>query len=148
MKSAFYKKLLSGLWPFRVGVAWLGVWHKSGKSNIRFGNWICVFCCDVKVPCSIRLQELTCLGLTMASTMYSIGTLKGGYSQRSSVLPDRAFSVLISNVNLSFCTFVLWVFPARCCDPSLSFVNPWDPIKCSICFGPSLILDSTFYFLR
>jgi hypothetical protein len=30
--------------------------------------------------------------------------LQVGYFQRSSVLPTRAFSVSISNVNLSFCT--------------------------------------------
>ncbi len=33
-----------------------------------------------------------------------IGTLISGYLQRSSVLPTRAFSESISNVNLSFCT--------------------------------------------
>ncbi len=33
-----------------------------------------------------------------------IGTLKRGSLQRSSVLPTRAFSESISNVNLSFCT--------------------------------------------
>ncbi len=42
--------------------------------------------------------------LSFKSSEIMIGTLIPGYFQRSSVLPTRAFSEWISNVNLSFCT--------------------------------------------
>ncbi len=59
---------------------------------------------DVKIQYSARLQELTYLGLTMPPRMYYIATLRTRGLQRSSVQTMRAFSVSISNVNLSFCT--------------------------------------------